>query len=152
MTLSDLGQHASEDLQAEVLFVPKAVRPALDDPDLGIDSLDEPERELLLRLAVRRDPAPVPLHQRGELLEGFESLPFEGFFPVVEEPPCPPFAAVPPQLIERFLEKVGRLEIPNKPDLVVVEGAVNRPASAADRFFSLRSRLDFYNLFCNMLI
>src|SRR3990170_2271571 len=103
VTLSDLRQHAGEDLQAKVLFVPKAVRPALDDPDLGVDPLDEPEGELLLRLAIRRDPAPVPLHQRGELLEGFEPLPFEGFFPVVEESPCPPFPTVPPQLIEGLL-------------------------------------------------
>src|SRR3989337_2312113 len=110
MTLSDLRQHAGEDLQAKVLFVPKAVRPALDDPDLGVDPLDEPEGELLLRLAIRRDPAPVPLHQRGELLEGFEPLPLERLLPVVEELPGPPFPPVPPQLVERFLEQVGRLK------------------------------------------
>jgi len=110
VTISDLGKHASEDLQAKVLFVPEAVRPSLDDPDLGVDSLHEPQGELLLRLAVRRDPAPVALHQRGELLEGFEPLPFQGFLPVVEESPCPPFPTVPPQLIEGLLEQVGRLE------------------------------------------
>ena len=110
MTISDLGQHASENLQAKVLFVPESVRPPLDDPDLGVYSLDKPQGELLLGLAVRRDPAPVPLDDRGELLEGFEPLPFQGFFPVVEEPAGPPFPGVSPQLIERFLEQVGRLE------------------------------------------
>ena len=69
MTISDLWQHASEDFQSKVLFVPESVRPPLDDPDLGVDSLDEPEGELLLGLAVRRDPAPVPLDDCGELLE-----------------------------------------------------------------------------------
>jgi len=110
LTISDLGQHAGEDFQAKVLFVPQSVRPPLDDPDLGVDPFDEPQRELLLVLAVRRDPAPVPLDDRGELLEGFEPLPFQGFLPVVEESPCPPFPAVPPQLIERLFEQVGRLE------------------------------------------
>ena len=83
MTISDLGEHAGEDLQAKILFVPEAIRPTLDDPDLGVDPLDEPQRELLLGLAVRRDPTPVPLHHRGELLEGLEPLPFQRFLPVV---------------------------------------------------------------------
>lgn len=50
MTISDLGQHASEDLPAKVFFVPKAVRPPLDNLDLGIDTLDEPQGDFLLRL------------------------------------------------------------------------------------------------------
>ena len=58
MTILDLWQHAGEDLQAKVLFVPQSVRTSLDNPDLGVDSLDEPQGELLLGLAVRRDPAP----------------------------------------------------------------------------------------------
>src|SRR3989304_4131911 len=60
MTLSDLRQHAGEDLQAKILFVPKAVRPALDDPDLGVDPLHEPQGELLLRLQY----AAIPLQFR----------------------------------------------------------------------------------------
>ena len=110
MTISDLGQHAGKDFQAKVLFVPKAVRPPLDDPDLGVDALHEPQGDLLLRLAIRRDPAPVPFHHRGELLEGFEPLPFQRFLPVVEEPPGPPLPGVSSQLIERFLEQIGRVE------------------------------------------
>ena len=124
MTISDLGQHAGEDLQAKVFFVAESVRPPLDDPGLGVDPLDEPQGELLLGLAVRRDPAPVPLHQRGELLDRFEPLPFQGFLPVVEELPCPPFPAVPPQLIERLLEQVGGLE-----PLVGGKQFLQRPAS-----------------------
>jgi len=80
VTISDLGQHAGEDFQAKVFFVPQSVRPALDDQDLGVDALHEPQGELLLGLAVRRDPAPVPVDDRGELLEGLETLPFQGFF------------------------------------------------------------------------
>jgi hypothetical protein len=68
VTISDLGQQAGEDFQAKVLFVPQSVRPPLDHPDLGVDALDEPQGELLLGLAVRRDPAPVPLDDRGEWL------------------------------------------------------------------------------------
>jgi hypothetical protein len=60
VTISDLGQHAGEDFQAKVLFVPEPVHPPLDDPDLGVDPLDEPQGELLLGFAVRSDPAPVP--------------------------------------------------------------------------------------------
>ena len=110
MTILDLGQHAGEDLQSKVLFVPESVRSPLDNPDLGVHAFHEPEGDFLLQPAVLRDSLPVPLHHRGELLEGFEPLPFEGFLPMVDEPPGPPFSAVPPQLTERFLEQVGRLE------------------------------------------
>src|SRR4030067_3669040 len=89
---------------------PEPSPPPRDAPDLGVHPLHEPQGEFLPRLAVRRDPAPIPLHHRGKLLEGFEALPFEGFLPIVEEPPGPPFPGVPPQLIERFLEQVGGLE------------------------------------------
>jgi hypothetical protein len=85
VTISDLGQHAGEDFQAKVFFVSESVRPQLDDPDLGVDSLNEPQGELFLGLAVRRNPAPVPLDDRGELLDRFEQLPFQGFFPVTVE-------------------------------------------------------------------
>jgi hypothetical protein len=110
VTISDLGQHAGENLQTKVLFVPETIRSPLDDPDLGVHTLHETQGELLLGLAVRRDPAPVPFHQCGELLERFEPLPFQGCLPVVEEPPGPPCPGVSPQLIERLLEQVGGLE------------------------------------------
>lgn len=110
MTIPDLGQHAREDLPTKGFFAPEYVYPPLDDPDLRLDPLDEPEGELLPGLAVRRDPAPVSLHVRGDRLERFEALPLEGFLPVAEEPPCPPVPAVPPRVIERLLEQISHLE------------------------------------------
>ena len=47
---------------------------------------------------------------RGELLEGLQPLPLEGLPPVVEETPCPAGRVVVPQLLERFLQKVGRVQ------------------------------------------
>jgi hypothetical protein len=43
VTISDLGQHAGKDLQAKIDFVPETVRPRLDDPDLGVNPLNEPQ-------------------------------------------------------------------------------------------------------------
>lgn len=37
--ISDLGQHASKDFQAKVIFVTEAVRPPFGDPDLDVDIL-----------------------------------------------------------------------------------------------------------------
>jgi len=54
--------------------VGKSKRPSMDDPDLGVEPLDEAQRDPLLGAAVRRDPLPVSLHHRGELLVGFQSL------------------------------------------------------------------------------
>ena len=71
MTISDFWQHASEDFESKILFVPQAVRPSLDDPDLGVDALDESQGELLLRRGGREpdrhrnrkglDPQPAPV-------------------------------------------------------------------------------------------
>jgi hypothetical protein len=58
VTISDLGQHAGEDFQAKVFFVPEAVRPPLDDSDLGVDALHELQGDIFLRLVMRRDTAP----------------------------------------------------------------------------------------------
>ena len=85
MTISDLGQHAGEDFQAKVFFVSESVRPQLDDPDLGVDSLNEAEGNFIFRLAISGDAVPVPVNQSGKLLIGFEPLPFQGFFPVTVE-------------------------------------------------------------------
>lgn len=46
----------------------------------------------------------------GEFLIGLEPLPLEAGAPVVEEAPGPAFAFVTPQLAERLLEQVGRVE------------------------------------------
>lgn len=46
----------------------------------------------------------------GELLEGLQPLPLQGRAPVLEELPSPSFATVAPELTERLLEEVGRLQ------------------------------------------
>jgi len=77
-------QHAGEDLPAKVFLVAE-VRAALEDADLVVQALDEPEGDLVVGAAVRRDPVPVPVNHRGELLVGSQALPFEGGWPVLEE-------------------------------------------------------------------
>src|SRR5262245_13804487 len=100
---SNRRQHAGEDLQAEILLVPEPVRAALEDADLVVQALDEAERDLVVRMAVGRDPGPVPVNHRGELLVGPPALPLEGGPPVLEEAAGPALPAVVPQLAERLL-------------------------------------------------
>src|SRR3990170_7367607 len=63
----ELREHAGENLQPQVLFVAQAVGATLDDADLVVESLDESERHLVLRLAVGGDPIPMALDHFGEL-------------------------------------------------------------------------------------
>jgi len=74
---SDRRQHAAEDLEAQVLLVAEAVRPALDDAHLVVEPLDEAECDLVLDGAVGRDPVPVTLDHLRELLVRLEALPLE---------------------------------------------------------------------------
>jgi hypothetical protein len=62
------GQKAGEDLEAEVFLVAEPVRAALEDADLVVQPLDEPERDLVVRAAVGRDAVPVP--ETGRALRG----------------------------------------------------------------------------------
>src|SRR6266851_10375618 len=100
---SDLRQHAGENLEPEVLFVAEPVRAALEDADLVVQPLDEAERDFVVRTAVGRDPVPVPVNHRGELLVGPQALPLERRSPVLEEAARPALAPVVPELPERFL-------------------------------------------------
>src|SRR6267143_4118684 len=103
----ELREHAGEDLEAEVVLVAEPVRAALEDADLVVQPLDEAERDLVLRAAIGRDPVPVPVNHRGELLVGAQALPLEGRPPVLEEAARPTLAAVVPELPERLFEEVG---------------------------------------------
>ena len=69
-----VGEHASEDLESQIFLVTQAVRAALDDANLVVEPLDEPERDLVLGLAVGGDSIPMTLDHLGELLVGFEPL------------------------------------------------------------------------------
>src|SRR5712691_4666556 len=103
---SERRQYAGEDFEAEVLFVAEPVGATLEHTDLVVQPLDEAERDLVLRAAVGRDPLPVPLNHRGELLVGPQALPLERRPPVLEEAARPALAPVVPELPERFLEQV----------------------------------------------
>src|SRR5229473_1759380 len=131
----DLRQHAGEDLEAEVLFVAEPVRAALEDADLVVQSLDEAERHLVLRAAVGRDPLPVPLNHRRELLVGPEALPLERCPPVLEEAARPALAAVVPELGERFLEQVRGVQ-----PLVGGQQRRERPAAAEGQILAVRQQ------------
>src|SRR5260370_15299372 len=109
---SDRGQHAAEDLEAQVLLVAKAIRPALDDAHLVVEPLDEAEGDPVLGGTVGRDAGPVTLDHLRELFVGLEALPLERLAPVLEEAPGPALAGVVPKLAEGLLEEVGGVEAP----------------------------------------
>ena len=119
---SDRRQHAGEDLETEVLLVAEPVRAALEDADLVVQPLDEAERDFVVRTAVGRDPVPVPVNHRGELLVGSQALPLERRSPVLEEATRPALPAVVPKLPERLFEEVGRVQ-----PLVGREQGLERP-------------------------
>src|SRR5712691_9849324 len=107
---SPRGQHAGENLEPEVLFIAEPIGAALEDTDLVVQPLDEPERDLVLWAAVGGDPLPVLRNHRGELLIGPEALPLEPRPPVLEEAPRPALAVVAPQLPKGLFEQIGRVE------------------------------------------
>ena len=69
-----------------------------------------PKRDLVLRMAVGRDPIPMPLDQVRELLERFQPLPAQRGTPLVEEVSRSRLALVRPQLRELFFEHRGGVE------------------------------------------
>src|SRR5450432_990170 len=73
----DLWQHAGEDFEPQVLFVPDAVCSPLDHPDLVVRSFHKTQRDLVLRLAVGGDPLPVALDHASELLIRRQPLPLQ---------------------------------------------------------------------------
>src|SRR3954454_22299898 len=109
---SDFRQHAREDFEAKVFLVSKAVGPPLDDADLVVDPFDEPQRHLVLLMAIRRDPVPVLLDHPGEPLVRLEALPSQGRLPTLEESPRPHLPLVVPQLAEHLLEQIGLVQPP----------------------------------------
>src|SRR5208283_1321188 len=80
---SEWRQHAGQDLQAQILLVAQAIGTPLEHANLVVESLDETQGHLVLRLAKGGNAIPVLLDHAGELLVRFEPLPFEGCFPVL---------------------------------------------------------------------
>ena len=100
---SESWQHASQDLEAQVLLVAEAIRPSLDDAHFVVESLDESQRHLVLGLAVGGDPVPMAFDHLGKLLVGLEALPLERAAPVLEEAPRPSPRARSPTIDQRIL-------------------------------------------------
>src|SRR6266571_4071040 len=132
---SDRGQHAAEDLEAEVLLVTEAVRPALDDAHLVVEPLDEAEGDLVLDGAVGGDAVPVALDHLRELLVRLEPLPLERVAPILEEVPGPALAGVVPELTEGLLEQVGGVDA-----LVRREEKLERAAPCQSRVLVTRQQ------------
>src|SRR4030042_378535 len=105
-----LRQHASEDFEAEIFFIPQSIGATLNHSDLIVEALDKAQRDLVLGEAVGCDSLPVAVDHLGKLLERLQFLSLQGCTPVVEELPGPCNAAVVPELSEGLLEQVGRLQ------------------------------------------
>ena len=58
MNSSDWRQHAGQDLEAQVPLVSDSIGAPLDDADLVVEVLHETHSDLVLRLAVCRNPLP----------------------------------------------------------------------------------------------
>jgi hypothetical protein len=82
---SERREHGGEDFEAEVFLVSKSVGSPLDDADFVVESFDEAERDLVLRLAVGGDAIPVTLDHVGEFLVGLQALPLQAGTPLIEE-------------------------------------------------------------------
>src|SRR5437667_2401118 len=108
--ISGVLQRRGEDLQPQVFLVTYAISSSLDDADLVVQPLNEPERNLVLGLAVSSDSIPMAFDHCRELFIGLESLPLQCGAPVLEEAPRPPLALVVPELTEGFLEYIGGVE------------------------------------------
>src|SRR3954462_15951549 len=104
------GQRARQDLQLEVFLVMQSVGAALDHADLVVQSLDEPEGNLVVGMTVRGNSVPVPVNQLSELLVRIQALPLQLSTPVLEELTSPGLPAVVLQLRERLLEYVRSIQ------------------------------------------
>src|ERR1700686_3836743 len=82
-------QHASENLEAEILFVAQPVGSSLEEANFVVEAFDEAEGDLVFRFAVGGDAVPVAINHFGEALVGFKALPFQAAPPVLEETPRP---------------------------------------------------------------
>ena len=141
---SKLRQHAGQDLQSKVLFVAKSVGATLKHADFIIQTFDEAERDLILRLAVGGDAIPVSLDHVSEVLVGFQALPFELRPPVLEELPGPCFAVVIPKLAKGLLQQIRGVEslVGREQELEVLSSAAGEVLRMGQQsiFLPLRER------------
>jgi hypothetical protein len=64
-SFSQFGQHAGEDFQAKVFLISKAIGTPLGSTDLVVEALDEPQRHLVLLVAVGFDAIPMGFDHPG---------------------------------------------------------------------------------------
>ena len=103
-------QEGGNDFQLEILLVAVAVGPALQDADLVVESFDQAEADLVVRITVGGDAVPMAFYHARKLAVRFQPLPLEGVLPALEEGPRTPLGAVIPELPEGLLEQVGGVE------------------------------------------
>jgi len=108
---SELREERGENLEPEVLLIPEAIGPPLDDPDRVIDSFHEPEGDLVLGVAVGSNAVPVPLDRGRELLVRGEPLLAERPEPGGQEPAGCAFVGVGPQLLHLLAEQTTTMKL-----------------------------------------
>src|SRR5262249_44905341 len=86
--------------------VAQPVSSSLDDSDLVVEPFHEAQRDFILWLAIGGESVPMTIDHVGELLVGFQSLPFERRAPVLQEPSCPALVLVAPELSKGLLENI----------------------------------------------
>src|SRR2546425_9820237 len=107
---SQLWKHRGQYLEAQILLIAQPIDAALNDPDLGVQTLDETKGDLVLWFAIGGNAVPMPLNHLRKLLVGFQPLPLEAVAPGLKEPPRPALALITPQLPEGFFEERGGIE------------------------------------------
>ena len=123
-TILERWQHAGQDFQAQVFLVSQSVCTSLDDADLVVQPFNETKRNFVLGFAVGGDPIPMLIDHLSEFLVGFQALPLQARSPVLEEPPCPTFPLIAPQLPEGLLQHIRCVQ-----SLVRCEQRLQRPAT-----------------------
>jgi hypothetical protein len=104
---SQLRQHRSQYLEAQIFFISKAVSAPLDDANLVVEPFNESQRDFVFWPAVSGNPVPMTLDHRGKFLIRLKPLPFERGLPVLKEASCPTLALVAPQLTKGLLEQIA---------------------------------------------
>src|SRR6266542_2771242 len=104
--LRERRQEGCDDLEVQVVVVVVAVGATLQNADLIVKALDDPETYLVVGMAVRDDAVPMPLDHIGKALVGLEALPLQAVAPSVEEGTGPDGVGVIPELAKVLLEHV----------------------------------------------
>jgi len=100
-------QEGCDALEVQVVVVLIAISTTLEEANLVVEVLDDPEGDLVLGSAVRDDALPVPLDHVRKAFVGSEALPFQAVLPPIEEGTSLERIGVVPELAEGLFEYVG---------------------------------------------